>query len=386
MNKITYIIQIMALFLLAGSCSVEEEIGGDTPPAREDGAVEFLATLGSVEDGPGGSESDKYEANYFDEDGEIRIYCPVNYSTPHFEDGASGMHIYKYNPQLILEPGNTDWSNWPYKFAAGEDGGFNWLTLQPTSIYYTFEALHFPGKKYLDKVPFNQNEGDNLKIADMLIAYHRQSLDLKGQPVKLTFYHAFAKVKVIVKLPVSQDVTEGPFPSKALKAVYMKDMLTGYEVNYTQVISNDALRKVTAKSDSNDGREDVYMQEISCNELDEVRDKDNNLIVDENNNPIKYEEYIYEGIVPEQKFLSEGQDFIYFQVQTHDRDKLVTYRLKPNSVGEDGATLSLTSSEVLVLNLLVDKNESEVVVLTAEVKPWNKAETNMVIQPKPKSN
>ncbi|MCS2892348.1 fimbrillin family protein [Parabacteroides faecis] len=386
MNKITYIIQIMALSLLVGSCSMEEEIGANIPPVREDGAVEFLATLGSVEDEPGGSESDKYEANYFSSDDEIRIYCPVSYSKPHFENGAPGMHIYKYNPQSIQESENTDWSNWPYRFDAGIDGGFNWLTLQPTSIYYTFEALHFPGKKYFDKVPANQSKGDSLKMADMLIAYHRQSLDQRGMPVKLTFYHAFAKVKVIVKLPVSQDVTEGPFPSKALKTVYMKDMLTGYEVNYTQVISNDALRNVTATVDSNKGREDVYMEEITCRELDKVCDKDGNPIVDENDKPIKYEEYIFEGIVPAQSFLSEGQDFIYFKVRTHEEGKFVTYRLKPNSVGQDGATLALTSSEVLVLNLLVDKNESELVVLTAEVKPWNKAETNMVIQPKPKSN
>lgn len=78
-----------------------------------------------------------------------------------------------------------------------------------------------------------------------------------------------------------------------------------------------------------------------------------------------YQEYIFQGIVPEQNFLNEGNDFLYFQVKRHDAEE-VLYKFKTE-------TLTLKSSHILNLTLSIDSNTLEIIVLTAEVKPWNTA-------------
>lgn len=74
---------------------------------------------------------------------------------------------------------------------------------------------------------------------------------------------------------------------------------------------------------------------------------------------------MFQGIVPEQNFLNEGNDFLYFQVKRHDAEE-VLYKFKTE-------TLTLKSSHILNLTLSIDSNTLEIIVLTAEVKPWNTA-------------
>lgn len=365
-NCIKYIIPIW--FLLLGACSADEKQDG-APLLQQGEPVQFRTLVG-------GGESDvMYESEYFKEGDQIRIYCPVSYSAPSFEDDAMGMFIYSYT---MGKTTTGDWSDWPYKFSPLENTkGFDWRILQPTSIYYVFEALHFPGKSYLKEVPVDQTTADKMKVADMLIAHHRQTLEQKGKPVKLTFHHAFAMVEVRVKLPVSDTPTEGPYPAGALQRVYMKDMLTRYNVNYSEVINNDELRTVRVPAEDEEAtgseaaalRKDIDMWRVSDDTFEtKVVDGDT----------IRYQQYIYRGIVPEQKFREKGQDFLYFAVKRHDgTDKLTYYRFKVT-----GTSFSLKSSHILSLTLTIDDNSNEVVVLTAKIKPWNQAEADMEIFPK----
>ena len=155
MEKLKYIIPILSL--LFGACSSSEEAvmpeGG-----WETSSVQFQATVGE-------GENALYESDYFHEGDEIRIYCPVNYSIPDFMDEGGNYYTYKYSKtDDKAEP-----ANWPYKFEA-EGTGFDWRTLSPTSIFYPFEAVHFPGKHHFTDVPEDQSLEGELEKADMLIA------------------------------------------------------------------------------------------------------------------------------------------------------------------------------------------------------------------------
>lgn len=361
------------LVLLFGSCSMMEEECNNPSLPKEEGPIQFRATVGRADGGnvPG------YESTYFEEGDQIRIYCPVSYSTPNFEDGAEGTYIYTYSTTKE----NPDWSNWPYVFLP-QGIGFDWRTLQPTSIYYMFEALHFPGGAFMKEVPYEQNKDvtlqtneetsvtlSGLERADMLIAYNRSPLRDRGNTVQLTFYHAFAMVEVKVKMPVSQTAADGPFPENALKGVYMNDVLTAYEVNYSEVIDDDGLRTVRAVGDDGGAadRKDVWMKQLS-----------DDLVADG-----KYQEYVYQGIVPAQKFKEDGKDFIHFKVKRHDSTEEVLYKFVPN---QSMADLSLETAKVLVLTLTISDDGHEVLLATAEVKPWGEAQADMDIFPKPNNN
>lgn len=130
MHRIAY---ILFTCLLLGACSAEQEVAMTLP--QENDQLDFQTSVGN------GSVV-VYEQKYFNPGDEIRICCPEAHATPNFEDGADGMYIYTYK-ETILQPENPDWSDWPYKFQPSASGGFSWRTLQPTSIYYVFEARHF---------------------------------------------------------------------------------------------------------------------------------------------------------------------------------------------------------------------------------------------------
>ena len=317
-----------------------------------------------------------YEQNYFNPDDEIRICCPEAHATPNFEDGADGMYIYTYK-ETILQPENPDWSDWPYKFQPSASGGFSWRTLQPTSIYYVFEARHFPGKSYLRTVPVGQDKEEEFKNADMLIAHHRQILEKRGQAVQLTFHHAFAMVEITVKLPVSETAAAGPYPENALREVYMRSMLTGYTVNYSETIDNDALRTVrgvAAEGVGDEGREDIRMYRVPIDEKEEFETG-----TDDNGVPVKYQKYIFRGIVPEQDFLESGKEFLYFKVHQHGQSEEETtlYRFEPAD-----KNLTLLSSHILAFRLDIKENEFDVAMIQAELLPWGRAEADMEIGPK----
>ncbi len=355
MDKQKYIIPV--LLLLLGACSSDE--GWNPLPDKEPSAVEFRAGVGE-------GENAEFESDYFKEGNQIRIFCPISYSTPNFEDDAPGTYVYTYS--------KTQDGDYPYKFREVKEGqGFDWRTLVPTSLYYVFEAMYFPGNRYLEEVPTNQNEPGMLERADMLIAHHRQLWTERGLPVKLTFHHAFAMVEIRVKIPVSDSPVEGPFPRDAIKDVYMRAMLTSYEVNYSQVISNDGLRTVRASEteenqdpETPDLRKNVHMRQKSTNFTTKTV----------GSKTIEYQEYVFQGIVPAQKFLAQGSDFIYFKVQKHDGGDPKIFKYVPET-----PSLSLISSHVLNLSLEINPELQDVVVFTAEIEPWGKAGGNMEIGP-----
>lgn len=365
MNKVKYIAPILLLF---SACSSEKEL--ETLFPQEKDAVEFLAAVG---DGTVNYEQGKeYKERYFNAGDRIRLFCPVGHSTPNFQTDALGMYFYSYTS--FKEEGSdvdskVDWANWPYKFTSNK--GFDWNSLQNTGVYYIFEALHFPGDNgdndgYLKdkKIPTDQSDNTNFKNADMLIAHHRQLIDEKGKPVKLTFHHAFAMVEVTVKLPVSNVPNE--FPKGALKSVYMKDMLPQYNVNYTEIPQNDGARTVDAVKEETT-RQDIQMCQTSLREEKEA-----------GSNQIIFQEYVYRGIVPEQELLAKGEDFLYFNVGkngTDNQEILKTYKFKGDK------DFSLKQGHILSLKLKLGDNENEMVVVKAELLPWADATTSMDLLP-----
>ena len=357
MKKMKYIIPLL-LFLSLGACTSDDlrNLSQNGDPQ----SIQFSAYV----DSKGSNSTPTYEADYFKEGDQIRIYCPVRYSQPSFDDTAlgNGMYLYGYTKT----EGTPD--NWPYKFTpvGGAEQGFDWRTLEPTSAYYMFEAMYFPQNAYYTEVEADQRTKKNLDKADMLIAYHGQLVKDKGKPVRLTFYHAFAMVKVEITLPVHDTPLDGPFPADAIKDVYMRAMLRGYEVNYSEAIDNDGVRTVMAKDNEAPGdsplRKDVFMYRVSKTEKVE--------------NEKKYETYVYCGIVPQQKFLNEGKDFLFFQVERNDGSGQGEYRYVPNT-----PALTLRAGHILNLKLAIDSDTHEVVVLSAEVAPWEHSESDMEISP-----
>lgn len=357
MNKLKYIIPIG--FLLFGACTSPEEVA---VPDSEDSSVQFRVTVGE-------GENALYESEYFKEGDEIRIFCPVNYSIPNFKDEGS-FYTYEYTSK----DDTLGAANYPFKFSA-VGKGFDWRTLTPTAIYFPFEAMHFPGKEYLEEVPEDQDEEGALEKADMLIAYRRQLLSERGKRVPLTFHHAFAMVQVKVKLPVGDNPAEGPFPPEAVQSAYLRSMLRAYEVSYSEVIDNDGRRTVRV-SDADDKTE-------------AGSDRRKNVIMRRTVSPVKtddtearYQEYLFQAIVPEQSLLNEGKDFLYFNVKRNDGNEGTTlYKFVPNK-----AEISLKAGHRLNLSLAIDAVTHEVVVLTAILEPWSKAEVGMELVPvKPKT-
>ncbi|MFQ8802886.1 MAG: hypothetical protein ACLR8S_12765 [Paraprevotella clara] len=182
-------------------------------------------------------------------------------------------------------------------------------------------------------------------------------------------------VQVKVKLPVGDNPAEGPFPPEAVQSAYLRSMLRAYEVSYSEVIDNDGRRTVRV-SDADDKTE-------------AGSDRRKNVIMRRTVSPVKtddtgarYQEYLFQAIVPEQSLLNEGKDFLYFNVKRNDGNEGTTlYKFVPNK-----AEISLKAGHRLNLSLAIDAVTHEVVVLTAILEPWSKAEVGMELVPvKPKT-
>lgn len=363
MNKIRYILPI--LFLSLAGCSAD---GPDTPasPSGAEQPLQFRSVVG------GNGSEPIYESDYFKEGDQLRVYCPQVYSTPSFVDDAPGMYIYEYS-QTKDDAADSLWADWPYEFIpATGSTGFNWRTLQPTGTVYMFEVLHFPGKVFMEEVPARQDlpyvenpSISGLEAADMLIAHRRHPVADHGDVVPLTFYHAFAMVEVTVELPVSETPAGGLFPIDAVQEVYMRQMLTHYEVDYSQTVTSDMLRSV--KAIEGEERKDIYMKKDKLNENEEFSDGK-----DWAGDSARYQRFVFRGIVPQQSFLEQGNDFLYFRVKRYDdSDEPALYKFK---FGTGTKPFSLVSSKILSIKLKIDNNGNEMVVVTAELKPWMKAE------------
>lgn len=374
MNKIKYILPV--LFLSLVGCTADETVTF-APVSEAEQPLEFRSFVGSKGSGQ------IYESEYFKSGDQIRVYCPRVYSAPSFEDGAPGMYIYEYSATK-QDAEDNKWENWPYEFKPQEGtSGFDWRTLEPTGPVYMFEVLHFPGKDFMEEVPDRQDKPypnldsdsptsiSGLEAADMLIAHRRHPVEDKEKTVPLTFYHAFAMVEVTVELPFSEVSTGGLFPKDALQEVYMRQMLTHYTVDYSSVIASDTLRVVKAIEGGE--RKDIYMKS------DDLKGNDTFVDKDQEGQNVNYQRFVYRGIVPAQSFLDEGNNFLFFKVKRNDgSDGTTLYRFKFSA---ETAGFSLKASKILSIKVRIDNNTNEVVVMTAEIKPWIKADGEFDIFP-----
>ena len=126
-NKIQYI--LIALCSVLGACSSEEV--PVTIPQQDTETMTFSVAMN-------GDNSDEVNVvPYFKKGDQIRLYNPVSYSTPDFTDDSQKAYIYECDSaRTALD------EEYPYKFIPFNNKGFKWKNLNPTSIYYMFEAAY----------------------------------------------------------------------------------------------------------------------------------------------------------------------------------------------------------------------------------------------------
>lgn len=279
---------------------------------------------------------------------EIRFVNTVFFNTPDFADGT----IFKYagedqdDGSKFTKNGETS--------GTGDDGtgNLNWSDFRPTGFVYTFEAVYYPGKTPLYNVSESQNElnendvPENFLNSDLLLASNRMDLNPEDKNIKLTFRHAFAMVRVDITIPIGLGLDPD-----AIKEAVLQNVQTGYTVDYQSSIDSGELRGVMGEGD----QEEVTMYKYSTNKTTTTQD------------------YTFVAIIPVQTYINQD-DFVRFKIKVNDKDKW--YGFKRNS-GQQ--TISLEQSMITHLVLKLDNLGGTPLLISAEVKDWLNASSDMTI-------
>lgn len=318
--------------LLAISACSSEEFSPDTADKNAD--VCLAATVAGSEAASRAGES--YIKTAFEVGDEILLVNnPSIFDVPHFEDNPEAVYTYS-------EKG-TGWD----KFVPGVGNGVKWEDFSLTSFVYMFEAIYYPGNKKFDEVPTEQINETVFKKADLLLAHHRMSLDERFEEIYLTFHHAFAMVRVEAVVPIGA----GGLPQNAVQSALLKNVQTGYSVDYASTTQNDGLRTVTGSGNYKDVT--MWLQSKTVNSSD------------------KTQTYIFLGIIPVPQEQITGTEFVYFKVKVNNTVK--TYRFVPNN------SISLRQAHVTILKLKLGTNGDLPLLLDAEIKPWTEASAGMIL-------
>lgn len=279
---------------------------------------------------------------------EIRFVNTVFFNTPDFADGT----IFKYAGEdqddgfKFTKNGETS--------GTGDDGtgNLNWNDFRPTGFVYTFEAVYYPGKTPLYNVSESQNElnendvPENFLNSDLLLASNRMDLNPEDKNIKLTFRHAFAMVRVDITIPIGL----GLDPDAIEKAV-LQNVQIGYTVDYQSSIDSGELRGVKGNGEG----KDVTMYKLSTKKTNNSQD------------------YTFVAIIPVQTYINQD-DFVRFKIKVNDEDKW--YGFKRN---ENQQTISLVQSKITHLVLKLDNLGGTPLLISAEVKDWLNASSDMTI-------
>lgn len=370
MNK-KYIIPVL---LLLAACTSEETINNLPETQSTDTAVSFSASIGgSNPSRADGEEDDEYLHKHFINEGEdgrqsrIRVVNTVNYSVPDFTDPTQYKeYAYTGNGTETWESNEANFTPWQ------EGGGFNWNEIRPTAASFVFEAACYPNSyEPFETVPTDQSQNiaDFLK-ADLLLAHHRQDLNARYDLVKLRFYHAFAMIRVKIKLPVTGPQIKGGFPSHAINEVRLKNMQAGYDIDYTSTIDNNGLRPVSASGDKI--TEGIKMYPLTYAQSS----TDGNTTT---------ESYTYCGIVPEQT-IEEGSTLVSFSINTYPGTQNGNNEWDDAEAQEyifvrRNQNIRIRQAYITDLQLGIEVEVPETILLKAEVQPWGERYTEMPLQP-----
>ena len=371
------IIAVAVFVLLAcGACQ-----SPDPQPEKE--GTSRLAISAIVDDRDTRAGSDDYKHDRFIKDRSvIRVVNTVNYATPDFSDGA-GYQEYIYTTEGVewdddqpnflslkagTQPGDPD--------RVDPEGGFDWDQIVPTSNAFVFEAACFPmNYTYFNAVTTDQSQVENFWSADLLLAHTRQPLSDRYGLLKLKFWHVFSMIRVELKLPIASEDADSGFPAdngedKTVKRVGLTGMYVTYSTRYAESISNYGRRAVVGTSDG--GRQDIVMYRLP----------DGDDITEENGQ--KYLHCVFAAIVPTQQIRTQTalleldiNTIVGFDDQTMGEQKIEmkTYVFQP-----DGA-IDMMQGNITVLNLSSDSRTSTPVLVSATVKPWSEAYTEIDLTP-----
>lgn len=329
MKRLKYIMLYAGLLAIT-ACSSEEFSPDETD---KDAEVCLAASVSGSEVTSRAGES--YIKTAFTNGDQIRLANATFFGEPTFGDNT----IYSYKEK------GTEWD----EFTPANGNSVTWNDFSPTSFVYMFEAIYYPEKEPFESVPTNQNSEENFKKADLLLAHHRMSLDERFQDIYLTFYHAFAMIRVEAIVPIGT----GGLPPNAIKSASLKNVQTKYKIDYTSTIQNDALRTVTGDGEPTEVK--MWLQSKSVNSSD------------------KTQTYIFLGIIPVPKEQITGTDFVHFNVKVNNNNMEKTYRFVPNS------SIIIRQARVTILKLELGTNGDLPLLLDAEIKPWTKALAGMIL-------
>lgn len=327
MKRLKYIMLYAGLLAIT-ACSSEEFSPDETDKDTE---VCLAASVSGSEAASRAGES--YIKTAFASEDQIRLVNTKFFGEPTFDNNT----IYSYVES------EAEWD----KFTPANGKSVTWNDFSLTSFVYMFEAIYYPNNAPFDNVLPNQNSEESFKNADLLLAHHRMSLDERFQDIYLTFHHAFAMVRVEAVVPIGA----GGLPQNAIQSASLKNVQTGYKIDYTSTIPNDDLRTVTGQGPLTDVTMWLQSKQVNSSE--------------------KTQTYIFLGIIPVPQQQIVGTDFVHFKVKVNNTEK--TYRFVPNSA------ISLSQSCVTILKLKLGTNGDLPLLLDAEIKPWTEASAGMIL-------
>ena len=327
MKRLKYIMLYAGLLAIT-ACSSEEFSPDETD---KDAEVCLAASVSGSEATSRAGES--YIKTAFTNKDQIRLANATFFGKPDFGNNT----IYSFTEK------GTEWD----KFTPANGNSVTWNDFSPTSFVYMFEAIYYPGNNPFDYVPTDQNSEAAFKEADLLLAHHRMSLDERFNDIYLTFYHAFAMIRVEAIVPIGA----GGLPQNAIQSASLKNVQTEYTIDYTSTIQNDGLRTVTGDGELTDVK--MWLQSKSVNSKD------------------KTQTYIFLGIIPVPKEQITGTDFVHFNVNVNNMEK--TYRFVPNS------SIIIRQARVTILKLKLGTDGDLPLLLDAEIKPWTEASAGMIL-------
>lgn len=338
MKQIVYI--MLSAFLLTVSACSSEDIVPKEIEENADADVQLAVSIANSDAGTRAGNNESFFKTSFTTDDEIRFVNTQYFSVPDFTQKSSK---FSYDSEKSK---NSDYSI----FTQTDKPAMTWNSFHLTSYAFTFEAAYYPGKTYFTEVPSDQSSKEKFQSADLLLAHHRTTLDDRYKEIHLKFHHVFCMVKLIIDVPVGI----GGLPTDALQGAELKNIKRGYEVDYSQTISNDGVRSVKGVSVTGENTStDVQMWEQSKETKNDVQT------------------YNYYAIIPYQEEITD--DFIHFKVQVGNMVK--TYRFKPADQGQ----ISLNRSYITVLKLKLNEEDGLPVLLSAEIKDWDTASADMIL-------
>lgn len=343
MKQIVYI--MLSAFLLTVSACSSEDIVPKEIEENADADVQLAVSIANSDAGTRAGNNESFFKTSFTTDDEIRFVNTQYFSVPDFTQESSK---FSYDPEKSQKLNRSI-------FTQTDKPAMTWNSFHLTSYAFTFEAAYYPEKTYFTEVPSNQSSKKGFQSADLLLAHHRTTLDDRYKEIHLKFHHVFCMVKLIIDVPVGL----GGLPTDALQGAELKNIKRGYEVDYSQTISNDGVRSVKGVVTGEKTSTDVQMWEQSKETKNDVQT------------------YNYYAIIPYQEEITD--DFIHFKVKVGKTVK--TYRFKPAD-----KQISLSRSYITVLRLKLDEEGGLPVLLSAEIKDWDTAWADMTLSPNDNPN